>query len=156
MHVFLLLLLLFPIFSESTDNLYGSYRMEEKGLILELTPPANYTLFIADRDKKTGMVTSTELSRGTFAENNRQLILNGQMTDKTMTLSAGDDELLVQEMPGLEKGNTFLRWSGYYESGKMQFEGSWRKGKKHGEWTYFDESGDVQKKELYKRGKLKN
>ncbi len=155
MRILLLLLLLFPV-SENTDNLYGSYRIEKKGMILELTPPANYTLFIAEKNKKTGMVTSTELSRGTFAENNRQLTLNGQLTDKIMTLSAGDDKLVVQEMPGLEKGNTFLRWSGYYKSGKMQFEGNWRKGKKHGEWTYFDESGDVQKKELYKRGKLKN
>lgn len=157
MRVLFLLFLLFPVFADNDDNLYGSYRMAEKGMILELTPPNNYTLFVVERDKRSGMVTSKELSRGTFAEKDNRLELSGQMNKKTMTLTTGeDDKLKVNELMGLEQGDEFLRWSGYYDSGKVKFEGSWKKGKKHGDWVYFDEEGNVQKKERYKRGKLKN
>lgn len=157
MHVLFLLFLLFPAFTENADDLYGSYRMAEEGMILELTPPNNYTLFVVERDKRSGMVTSKELSRGTFAEKDDQLELSGQMSKKMMTLStAEENKLKVKKLMGLEQGDEFLRWSGYDESGKVKFEGSWRKGKKHGDWVYFDEDGNVQKRETYKRGKLKS
>lgn len=157
MPVFFLLLILFPFFQENHQNLYGSYRLEDQGVILELSPPNNYTLFVVERDKRSGMVTSKELSRGTFATQGKTVALSGQMQPEPMTLVAVEaDKLQINQLIGLKAGAEFLRWSGYHENGKVKFEGSWRKGKKHGEWVYFNEEGEMLKKEMYKRGKLKN
>lgn len=142
---------------DSTDDMYGSYRYSDQGMLLNLSPPDNYTLFIAERDRRSGMVTSKELSRGVFYIENDTLILSEQMTNKQMSMMVNDEEKLeVLDVKGLERGTDFLCWTGYHDNGQPAFEGSWKKGKKHGIWTYYDEEGNVEKTLEYKRGKLKN
>lgn len=157
MRIFFAVFFILAMFSDNAEDIYGSYRYTDKGMLLNLSPPDNYTLFIAERDKRTGMVTSKELSRGTFQVENDTLNLVEQMSNNQMTMLVNAEEKLeVLNVKGLAQGDVFLCWTGYYENGKTEFEGSWKKGKKHGAWVYYDKEGNVQKTLKYRRGKLKN
>lgn len=157
MPIFFTLFFILTAFSNSNEDIYGNYQHIDKGMLLNLSPPDNYTLFIAERDKRSGMVTSKELSRGVFYVENDTLILSEQMNNNQMTMIVNAEEKLeVLAVKGLEQGSAFLCWTGYHENGQPEFEGSWKNGKKHGIWTYYDEAGNVQKTLEYKRGKLKN
>lgn len=157
MQIFFIIFFILTAFSNNTEEIYGSYRYTDEGMLLNLSPPDHYTIFIAERDKRSGMVTSKEVSRGTFSIENDTLKLSEQMTKNQMTMLVnGEEKLEVLDVKGLDYGATFLCWTGYHENGNPEFEGSWKKGKKHGKWVYYDEEGNVQKTLEYRRGKLKN
>ncbi len=156
MKVLLAFFLSLAFFPTDTENIYGSYRLEGKGMLLNLSPPGNYTLFVAEQDRRSGMVTSKEVSRGAFEVQNDTLKLIENLSDDPMTLLVtAEEKLTILNVKGLSRDETFLCWSKYDENGNLQYEGSWKRGKKHGTWVYYDEEGKVEKTQLYRKGKLK-
>ncbi len=152
MKALLFLLLFLP---SQAENLYGSYWFGEKSVMLNLSAPDRYNLFSMKRDGRTGMVTSKELSRGTYTLAADTLRLSEAVTGSTMTLRvASAEKLEAMKVTALKKGDPLLCQVGYYENGNPKFEGSWRKGKKHGIWVYYDSDGNIEKRVEYKRGKV--
>ncbi len=151
MKALLFLLVLLP---SQAENLYGSYWLGEKSVMLNLSAPDRYNLFSMKREG--GMVTTKELSRGTYTLAADTLRLSEAVTGRTMTLRvASAEKLEAMKVPGLKKNDVLLCQVSYYENGNPKFEGSWRKGKKHGTWVYYDSDGNIEKKVEYKRGKIK-
>jgi hypothetical protein len=140
--------------SLQAQQLFGSYVYEEDKITLNLSPPNNYTLFQMEQDRRTGAVTSKEISRGTFEVSGKKVVLEEFPTRQQMQLQM-DTELVLQaeDVKEIENGEELYAWSMQYESGQPRMEGSWKKGKKHGTWIYYNEDGDVVKSEKYRRGK---
>jgi len=144
-------------FSQEVEDFFGSYIYAEQKISLNLSPPDAYTLFQMEQDRRTGAVTSKEISRGTFAMADRQVVLEEFPTRQKMYLEVDSEMTLqTQDVKGVEAGAAFRAWSKQHENGQTRMEGSWRKGKRHGTWVYYNEEGDVIRSENYRRGKLKN
>ena len=139
------------------ENLYGDYHFAEEAVTLKLTAPDNYTFFATKYEKRSGAVTSTEISRGTFTLAGDTLLLSEFPGNNTMSLLVDSEEKLrVVQVKALEPGDVLLCWNKYYADGDPRLEAGWRKGKKHGTWVYYDETGNVTKSETYRRGKLRD
>lgn len=157
MKILLTALFIFFFFSDTPENLYGTYWFNENDIMLNLSPPDNYTMFVIERNKRTGMTTSKEHSRGTFDVAQDTLRLWEDISNNRMNfLVASEEKLQVIHAKGLESGDIFLCWIGYHPNGSPKFEGRWRKEKKHGTWVYYDEGGNVKKTIEYRRGKVKD
>ena len=141
----------------SVESLYGDYHFAPKAVTLKLTAPDSYTYFATEITKRSGAVTSQEISRGTFTLTGDTLRLSAFPTKTTMTLVVDSEEQLrVVQMKELEPDDVLLGWNKYYADGTPRLEAGWRKGKKHGTWVYYDEDGGVMKTETYRKGKLKD
>ena len=148
------LLLNFDPSAVATDTLYGTYLIPKEQIRLNLRPPNNYTIYMNEYNQRSESVNIQELSRGQFSLVADTVILEDATTGKAMKLLAANEEKLHPiNVPSLDKGEKFLGQNQYYANGKLKWEGTWRKGKKHGTWIYYDELGDVIKSVRYKRGK---
>ena len=148
------LLLNFDPSTVATDTLYGTYVIPKEQIRLNLSPPNNYTMFMTEYNQRSEAVNSQELSRGQFSLVADTVILEDATTGKAMKLLAANEEKLQPiNVPSLNKDERFLGQNQYYANGKLKWEGTWRKGKKHGTWVYYNELGDVVKTIRYKRGK---
>lgn len=137
-----------------TENLYGDYYFARDEITLKLSAPDHYTYFATKVAKRSGSVTSTELSRGTFALQGDTLVLSEFPSRSTMKLMIdSEEELRAVEMEALKAGDVLLCWNKYYADGSPRLEAGWRRGKRHGTWVYYDEEGGVVKSESYRRGK---
>lgn len=144
-------------YSQQAENYFGSYLYADEKISLNLSPPNAYTLFQMEQDRRTGAVTSKELSRGTFEVNNSQIILEEFPTRDEMKLALESDMVLEAEnLKAVAEGEKLRAWSKQYENGQTRLEGGWKRGKKHGIWVYYNEEGDIIRREVYRRGKLKN
>ena len=139
------------------EQLYGDYHFAQDAITLKLTAPDAYTFFTTEYSKRSGSVTSKEISRGSFTLTGDTLLLSDFRTRDSMTLVVeSEQQLRVVQMKELERDNILLGWNKYYADGTPRLEAGWRKGKKHGTWVYYDEDGNVIKSETYKKGKLKD
>lgn len=139
------------------EELYGDYYFASDEITLKLSAPDNYTYFATKVAKRSGSVTSTEISRGNFTLNGDTLVLTefpGNGTMKLLVVS--EEELRAVQMKELEADDVLLCWNKYYADGQPRLEAGWRKGKRHGTWVYYDEEGGVVKSETYKKGKLQD
>lgn len=155
----LAILLIGPSSSSSppVDSLYGDYHFAPEAVTLKLTAPDAYTYFVTEYARRSGSVTSKEISRGTFTLRGDTLQLSEFPSENTMTLVVDSEEKLrVLQMKELKPDDILVGWNKYYADGSPRLEAGWRKGKKHGTWVYYDEDGNVTKTETYKRGKLKD
>ena len=144
-------------YSQLAEDFYGSYIYADEKISLNLSPPDAYTLFKIEQDRRTGAVTSKELSRGTFEVNDGKILLEGFPTREKMSLQIESELVLeAQNVKSIDSGEELRAWSKQHENGQTRLEGQWKRGKKHGTWIYFNEEGDVFKREQYRRGKLKN
>ncbi|WPP48573.1 toxin-antitoxin system YwqK family antitoxin [Catalinimonas niigatensis] len=144
-----------PGFSQTSEKPFGSYLYEDDKITLTLSPPNNYTLFGTEYSRRTGMVSSKEISRGTFEMEEEQLVLEEYPTRNQMTLHM-DSEVILEalDVKEIDKGEMLYARTVEYENGQPRMEGEWKRGKKHGTWIYYDEEGNVVKSEKYRRGKL--
>ena len=139
------------------ERLYGDYHFAQEAITLKLSAPDTYTYFATEYAKRSGSVTSKEISRGTFTLTGDTLRLSAFPANNTMTLVVeSEEQLRVVQMKELNPDDVLLGWNKYYADGTPRLEAGWRKGKKHGTWVYYDEEGNVTKSETYKKGKLKN
>ncbi|MFW5726785.1 MAG: hypothetical protein ACOCW4_02865, partial [bacterium] len=122
-------------FAQQTDQPYGSYVYEDEKITLQLGAPNVYTLFKMEQDRRTGAVTSRELSRGTFDLKNQTLLLQEYPTRKEMKLRI-DAPLVLQvvDMKGIKASEQLYAWRVEDAEGQTRMEGSWKRGKKHGTW----------------------
>ena len=138
-------------------SLYGDYHFAAEAVTLKLSAPDSYTYFATEYMKRSGSVTSKELSRGTFTLTGDTLRLSEFPAETIMTLVVDSEEKLrVVQVKELHPDDILLSWNKYYADGTPRLEAGWRRGKKHGTWVYYNEDGDVMKTETYKRGKLKD
>lgn len=143
--------------SQPAEDFFGSYIYADEKISLNLSPPDVYTLFMMEQDRRTGAVTSKELSRGSFRVDNGEVVLEEFPTRKKMHLDINSELVLeARDVKGIEPGEPLRAWSKQYESGQTSIEGSWKRGKKHGTWIYYNREGDRIRAEQYRRGKLKN
>ena len=139
------------------EDLYGDYHFAQPAVTLKLSAPDSYTYFATEYAKRSGSVTSKEISRGTFTLSGDTLRLLEFPAKTTMTLVVDSEEQLrAVQMKELEADDVLLGWNKYYADGTPRLEAGWRKGKKHGTWVYYDEAGDVVKTETYRKGRLKD
>ena len=144
-------------YSQQAADYFGSYIYADEKISLNLSPPNAYTLFEMEQDRRTGSVTSKELSRGTFEVSDNQIVLEEFPTRDEMKLQLESDMVLeAKNLKAVDEGEKLRAWSKQYENGQTRLEGSWKRGKKHGLWVYFNEEGDIIRREVYRRGKLKN
>ena len=139
------------------ERLYGDYHFAKEAVTLKLSPPNNYTYFVTEYAKRSGAVTSTEISRGTFNLTGDTLLLSEFPSNDTMSLRVDSEEKLrVMQMKALEPDDVLLCWNKYYPDGEPRLEAGWRRGKKHGTWVYYDPAGNVAKTKTYRKGKVKD
>ena len=144
-------------YSQPAEDFYGSYIYADEKISLNLSPPDAYTLFNMEQDRRTGAVTSKELSRGTFEVTDGKIVLEEFPTREKMRLDINSELVLeAQNVKGIESGEALRAWSKQYENGQTSMEGSWKRGKRHGTWIYYNREGDRIRAEQYRRGKLKN
>jgi len=153
----IVLLSISSAYSQQSEDYFGSYLYADDKISLNLSPPNAYTLFQMEQDRRTGSVTSKELSRGTFEISDGQIVLKEFPTREEMKLQLESEMVLeAKNLKAVEEGEKLRAWSKQYENGQTCWEGSWKRGKKHGLWVYFNEEGDIIRREVYRRGKLKN
>jgi len=144
-----------PGFTQAQSGPFGSYVYEDEKITLLLSAPNHYTLFGMEYSKRSGTVSSKEISRGTFSVKQEQLILEEFPSRSKMVLHIEFPyQLQAVKLKAIEEGELLHAWEMSYANGETRMEGGWKKGKKHGTWIYFDEEGNVTKSEKYRRGKL--
>lgn len=145
----------YPGFSQESEKPFGIYLYEEDQITLTLSAPNHYTLFEMEYSRRTGLMSSKEISRGTFAVEKDQLVLEEYPTRNRMILQM-DSEVALEsvQVKEIDKGEKLYARTLEYEDGQPRIEGEWKKGKKHGTWIYYDQEGNVVKSEKYRRGKL--
>lgn len=86
--------------------------------------------------------------QGTFSNN----LLRDTVIIENVCLESSDGLSIINcldvKLYGLKDG----KWEYYFDTGVLQYEGIYNKGKRVGEWKYFNIKGDINKIEIWEEG----
>jgi antitoxin component YwqK of YwqJK toxin-antitoxin module len=102
---------------------------------------------LAEQYYNNGTMTGTWKSW--YKDGKQEFVIDFATGNSTFWFTNGNKFEEGKMLPGMIKDG---KWTGYYESGKKNFEGSYKNGQKDGLWNWYDESGKIYFIEKWNNG----